>query len=63
MQHLPVAFTKRHILPETRLVTLQVAERSWPVKLLSYRNRSCLTSGWRVFAEENSLQADDVCLS
>ncbi|XVE67691.1 hypothetical protein DITRI_Ditri09bG0008800 [Diplodiscus trichospermus] len=43
------------------MVTLQVAERSWPVKLLSYRNRSRLTSGWRVFAEENSLQADDMC--
>ncbi|XP_022774254.1 B3 domain-containing transcription factor VRN1-like isoform X2 [Durio zibethinus] len=60
--HLPAAFAKRYIMPETRMVTLQVAERSWPVRLKSYSSKSFLTSGWTVFAKENSLREDDTCV-
>ena len=49
-------------MPKTRMVTLQVAERSWLVKLKSYPTRCCLTSGWDIFAKENSLRADDICV-
>ena len=40
MQNLPVGFTKRCIMPDTRMVTFQVAEISWPVKLKSYHWKS-----------------------
>ncbi|XVF16197.1 hypothetical protein REPUB_Repub10bG0011200 [Reevesia pubescens] len=61
---LPVAFSRRYIMADTgtRMVTLQVAERSWPVKLRSNGSRCCLTGGWSVFAKENSLRADDLCV-
>ncbi|XVF16196.1 hypothetical protein REPUB_Repub10bG0011100 [Reevesia pubescens] len=72
---LPNAFTRRYIMAltkkrrrhimantYTRMVTLQVAERSWPVKLISYGLRSCFSGGWRAFARENSLRADDICV-
>ncbi|XVF60029.1 hypothetical protein PTKIN_Ptkin08bG0010000 [Pterospermum kingtungense] len=50
------------IVPETRPVTLQVAERSWHVQLITYRVKSCLTKGWFKFAEENSVKVDDICV-
>ncbi|XVF60030.1 hypothetical protein PTKIN_Ptkin08bG0010100 [Pterospermum kingtungense] len=62
VHNLPNAFIRRYIVPETRLVTLQVAERSWLVQLNSYRFKSCLSRGWHEFAEENSIGVDDMCV-
>ncbi|EOY02806.1 Uncharacterized protein TCM_017198 isoform 2, partial [Theobroma cacao] len=58
---LPFGFAKRY-MPGTRMVILQVAGRSWHVKLKSYPSRSFLTSGWSLFAKENALQANDICV-
>ncbi|KAK8673430.1 hypothetical protein V6N13_111768 [Hibiscus sabdariffa] len=57
----PVAFAKRYCSKgETKLISLEIAERRWVVKLKSYGLRCCLTSGWTQFARENCLQKDDI---
>ncbi|GAV89077.1 B3 domain-containing protein, partial [Cephalotus follicularis] len=43
-------------------VTLQIAERSWPVKLICYPKHGKLSKGWLQFARENSLRLGDVCI-
>ncbi|GAV91357.1 B3 domain-containing protein [Cephalotus follicularis] len=45
-------------------VTLQVADRSWPVKLLLYPSYSHgkLGNGWSTFARENFLRVGDMCV-
>ncbi|KAK9012422.1 hypothetical protein V6N11_040477 [Hibiscus sabdariffa] len=56
----PVAFAKRYCKGETKLISLEIAERRWAVKLKSYGLRCCLTSGWTQFARVNCLQKDDI---
>ena len=44
-------------------VMLQVADKSWPVKLNVYPHKrtALLSGGWAAFAKENSLEVGDAC--
>ncbi|XVE82718.1 hypothetical protein DITRI_Ditri16bG0028500 [Diplodiscus trichospermus] len=61
---IPFRFAEQYLKPNTEMVILKVADRSWPVKITS---DPCyclakLTSGWIEFARENSLREGDICL-
>ena len=64
MQGIPFKFVEQHFKPNIQMVILQVADRSWPVKISSspcYRLAK-LTSGWIEFARENFLREGDICV-
>ncbi|KAM4118026.1 hypothetical protein ACB094_02G169700 [Castanea mollissima] len=59
----PSGFIKKYKRGTTRTVMLQVANRSWPVKLLVYPRASYkLSAGWSAFMKENTLKEGDVCI-
>ncbi|KAF2318704.1 hypothetical protein GH714_010208 [Hevea brasiliensis] len=49
---------------ESQTLLLEVADKSWPVKLNVnlHKGTALLSSGWRAFARENSLEVGDVCI-
>ncbi|XP_050204276.1 B3 domain-containing transcription factor VRN1-like [Mercurialis annua] len=62
---IPTSFGQEYVKADTdNMMTLQVADRMWPVKVLRYSNchvaRFC--GGWPLFAAENSLKKGDVCI-
>ena len=62
-QNLPSGFIKKCKRGTTRTVMLQVANQSWPVKLLVYPRASYkLSAGWSAFMKENTLKEGDVCV-
>ncbi|GAV90717.1 B3 domain-containing protein, partial [Cephalotus follicularis] len=65
LQCLPRKFIRKLIKQIGELkVTLQVADRSWPVKLHLYPiyGRGKLGNGWSTFAQENFLRVGDMCV-
>ncbi|XVF59518.1 hypothetical protein PTKIN_Ptkin07bG0282300 [Pterospermum kingtungense] len=65
-QHMgiPFGFVEQHFKPNIEMLKLQVADRSWPVKITrdSCHRRAKLTSGWIAFARENFLRVGDICV-
>ncbi|XVF17772.1 hypothetical protein REPUB_Repub10bG0152300 [Reevesia pubescens] len=60
---IPFRFVEQYFEPNIQKVILQVADKSWPVKITSnlrYRIAK-LTSGWIEFARENFLKEGDIC--
>ncbi|MED6186832.1 hypothetical protein PIB30_070508 [Stylosanthes scabra] len=54
----------RNYLKEKDIVQFQFGNKLWDIKLLKYKGKNpCLfSSGWINFAEENKLEAEDVCI-
>ena len=62
-QNVPSGFIKKYKRGTTHTVMLQVANRSWPVKLLVYPRASYkFSAGWSAFMKENTLKEGDVCV-
>ncbi|KAI5593115.1 hypothetical protein BDE02_04G196900 [Populus trichocarpa] len=59
----PMSFVERYFKHKSQIVMLQVADRSWPVKLIIRwsQRQAILSAGWARFARENSLQVGHVC--
>ncbi|XP_034891263.1 B3 domain-containing transcription factor VRN1 isoform X3 [Populus alba] len=59
----PMSFVERYFKHKSQTLMLQVADRSWPVKLIIRwtQRQAILSAGWARFARENSLQVGDVC--
>jgi hypothetical protein len=59
----PLSFVERYFKHKSQIVMLQVADRSWPVKLIIRwsQRQAILSAGWARFARENSLQVGHVC--
>ncbi|EEF45381.1 conserved hypothetical protein [Ricinus communis] len=59
--HVPLNFMAKCSNQSTTNVTLQVKNRQWNVKLISYASRGILSAGRPAFAH-NNVQAGDVCI-
>ncbi|MED6175910.1 hypothetical protein PIB30_082778 [Stylosanthes scabra] len=60
---LSVPTMKDYIEDKRKDVMLKIGKREWQVKLLPCHNASrCCSGGWSLFAHENGLQAEDVCV-
>ncbi|XWS33686.1 hypothetical protein CRYUN_Cryun22dG0104200 [Craigia yunnanensis] len=61
---IPFRFVEQYFKPNIQMLILQVADRSWPVKITSnpYYRLAKLTSGWIEFARENFLREGDICV-
>ncbi|KDP44968.1 hypothetical protein JCGZ_01468 [Jatropha curcas] len=60
--NIPMKFVIEHTKQTTEDVILQIENRRWPVKLLSYPSQSKLSAGWISFAKENSIRVGNVCI-
>uniref|UniRef100_A0A2N9HNY1 TF-B3 domain-containing protein n=1 Tax=Fagus sylvatica TaxID=28930 RepID=A0A2N9HNY1_FAGSY len=68
----PRAFVRKHLPKEGSIkkytegsahtVMLQVANRSWPVKLILYPHSDKFSAGWSAFIRDNTLRVGDVCI-
>ena len=71
-QAVPRAFVRKHLPKEGSIkkyregsahtVMLQVANRSWPVKLILYPHSDKFSAGWSAFIRDNTLRVGDVCI-
>ena len=62
-QPIPINFVRRYLKKKAQTMTiLQVGERCWSVKLLTYKSFSKFSGGWAAFARENFLRPRDVCI-
>ncbi|GMN29842.1 hypothetical protein TIFTF001_002578 [Ficus carica] len=57
--NLPLTFRRSYLGEKSQTVTLQVGERSWPVKLLVYPGLYKFSGGWSAFVRENFLRPRD----
>ncbi|KAJ6427819.1 hypothetical protein OIU84_023259 [Salix udensis] len=59
----PMSFVERYFKHINQFVMLQVADRSWSVKLITRSSQrvAVLSAGWARFARENSLKVGNVC--
>ncbi|GLU13643.1 hypothetical protein SLE2022_302670 [Rubroshorea leprosula] len=57
-------FVKKFVSQKAENWVLQVLDRTWPVKLISYphHHSATLSSGWSSFAKDNSLKIGDTCV-
>lgn len=63
--NIPIGFTRKYIQESTDMVAvLRYLDRSWPVKLLRYKqdHKAFFSGGWPAFARENCLRVGDVCM-
>ncbi|KAJ6711208.1 TRANSCRIPTION FACTOR B3-DOMAIN FAMILY-RELATED [Salix purpurea] len=60
----PMSFVERYFKHINQFVMLQVADRSWSVKLITRSSQrvAVLSAGWARFARDNSLKVGDVCV-
>lgn len=64
LQDISFLFVKKFVSQKAENWVLQVLDRTWPVKLVSYpdRHSAILSSGWSSFVEDNSLKIGDTCV-
>ncbi|KAL5547268.1 hypothetical protein UlMin_006955 [Ulmus minor] len=58
----PMAFCKSNFEHKTQTVTLQVEERSWPVKMIAQKYEFVFSRGLAAFLRDTSLCLGDVCV-
>ncbi|KAI4357089.1 hypothetical protein L6164_001060 [Bauhinia variegata] len=61
---LPQSFDRGFVKSGGQMVTMQVGEKSWRIRLIHYPKipASYFSAGWSAFVRENALEAGDVCL-
>ncbi|KAI4357078.1 hypothetical protein L6164_001049 [Bauhinia variegata] len=61
---LPQSFDRGFVKSGGQIVTMQVGEKSWRIKLIHYPQipASYFSAGWSAFVRENALEVGDVCL-
>ncbi|KAL5557165.1 hypothetical protein UlMin_039401 [Ulmus minor] len=57
----PHAFCRKYLEGKTQVVSLQVRQRSWHVKMNVYQYQWLFGRGWPKFVKDNSLRQGDVC--
>ncbi|MED6197728.1 hypothetical protein PIB30_059447 [Stylosanthes scabra] len=61
---IPAAFFREHFKEEKEHLNLCNGKKQWPATLIYYpvKKSVVLSSGWRLFAQENKLKAGDICI-
>lgn len=59
---MPTGFGRTYFGEKPQVVTLQVGNKLWPVKLVSSSGGMFFSGGWPAFARENRLHPGDSCV-